>query len=426
MARHSLSVVGACGLLWASLALGEAAPAAPQPSGPAAVFSEVWTLVRDNFFDPKLRGVDWEEMRRRYGEKAASAPNRDAVAVVINAMLAELHTSHTHYYTRDDPEYYQLLSIFHEVPDVAHAIDRLPRGVCYSPLGLLTESIDGQVFVRGVTGSRSEFLVGDRIVTANGKAFHPVNSFVVPPGQPVRIELVVQRTADPASRFTVTFERPADRTDPCEPFVLEPLGPTSALLERQGRSIGHLRVWSWAGAEMQAAVESRLADLENDGAEGLILDVREGWGGASPDYLHIFRCDVPEMASIDRQGESHRWFRCWSKPVVLLINEKTRSGKEVVAYGFRKYEIGPVVGSRTAGAVTAGRPFVLSDGSLLYLAVADVLVDGERLEGVGVAPDIEVPSFDIRYTAGADPQLERAIEVLLEHLPPPASEKTPE
>ena len=139
----------------------------------------------------------------------------------------------------------------------------------------------------------------------------------------------------------------------------------------------------------------------------------------------MFRCDVPEIASIDRSGESHRWFRCWSKPVVLLINEKTRSGKELVAYGFRKYGIGPVVGTRTAGAVTAGKLFVLSDGSVLYLAVADVLVDGERLEGIGVAPDIEVP-FDIRYAAGKDPQLERAIEVLLERLPPPVEgEKAP-
>ena len=129
-------------------------------------------------------------------------------------------------------------------------------------------------------------------------------------------------------------------------------------------------------------------NLENDGAEGLILDLREGWGGASPDYLHMFRCDLPETRSIDRAGESHRWFRC------------------------------------TAGAVTAGKLFVLSDGSLLYLAVGDVLVDGERLEGVGVAPDIEVP-FDIRYAAGKDPQLDRAIEVRLERLPPVMGGKAP-
>ncbi len=69
-----------------------------------------------------------------------------------------------------------------------------------------------------------------------------------------------------------------------------------------------------------------------------------------------------------------------------------------------------MVGERTAGAVLAGRFNVLSDGSLLYLAVNDVRVDGVRLEGRGVAPDVEVP-FDPAYAAGRDPQLEKAVEV---------------
>lgn len=58
-----------------------------------------------------------------------------------------------------------------------------------------------------------------------------------------------------------------------------------------------------------------------------------------------------------------------------------------------------------------GEPFCLQDGALLYLAGEDVRVDGHRLEGVGVAPDIEVP-FDIRYADGQDPQLEKAFELL--------------
>jgi carboxyl-terminal processing protease len=45
------------------------------------------------------------------------------------------------------------------------------------------------------------------------------------------------------------------------------------------------------------------------------------------------------------------------------------------------------------------------------LAVEDVLVDGQRLEGVGVTPTIEVP-FDSRYAAGGDPQLDRAVQLL--------------
>jgi len=99
----------------------------------------------------------------------------------------------------------------------------------------------------------------------------------------------------------------------------------------------------------------------------------------------------------------------------MLVNRGSRSGKEILAYGFRKYNVGQIVGSTTAGAVVAGSPFVMKDGSLLYLAVADVYVDGKRLEGEGVIPDIAVP-FPIPYAQGNDPQKERAIETVLKKI----------
>jgi carboxyl-terminal processing protease len=61
--------------------------------------------------------------------------------------------------------------------------------------------------------------------------------------------------------------------------------------------------------------------------------------------------------------------------------------------------------------VLAARAFLLSDGSLLILAVNNVFVDGERLEGVGVTPTLEVP-FAVEYAQGKDPQLEHALEFL--------------
>ena len=95
----------------------------------------------------------------------------------------------------------------------------------------------------------------------------------------------------------------------------------------------------------------------------------------------------------------------------MLVNGGTRSGKEVLAYGFKKYGIGEVIGTPTARAVLASSAFLMGNGDLLLLAVDDVLVDGQRLEGVGVAPTIEI-SFDDRYSAGKDPQLDRAVQVL--------------
>src|SRR5271168_5544985 len=82
-----------------------------------------------------------------------------------------------------------------------------------------------------------------------------------------------------------------------------------------------------------------------------------------------------------------------------------------LAYGFKKYRLGELIGTRTEGAVLAATAFLIGDQGLLLLAVDDVRVDGERLEGVGVAPTIEV-AFDPRYAAGSDPQLERAVQIL--------------
>jgi len=63
--------------------------------------------------------------------------------------------------------------------------------------------------------------------------------------------------------------------------------------------------------------------------------------------------------------------------------------------------------------VLGGRLFELPDGGLLYLATQDVRIDGERLEGVGVVPDVAVAD-DIAFAAGRDPALARAIEVAAE------------
>ena len=92
--------------------------------------------------------------------------------------------------------------------------------------------------------------------------------------------------------------------------------------------------------------------------------------------------------------------------MVAIIDEGTRSGMEILAYALKNNGV-RLVGTPTAANVLAGRGFLLPDDSLLELAVADVFVDGKRLEGVGVEPDLAVP-FDVRYAAGADPQLAAA------------------
>jgi carboxyl-terminal processing protease len=83
------------------------------------------------------------------------------------------------------------------------------------------------------------------------------------------------------------------------------------------------------------------------------------------------------MQVTDRNGASELANVKWRKPVAMLVNGGTRSGKEILAYGFKKYQLGEVIGSRTEGAVLAATAFLIG-GGLLLLAVQDVRVLYER------------------------------------------------
>jgi carboxyl-terminal processing protease len=106
-------------------------------------FDEVWKTVRDHFYDRDLHGLDWPAVRRRYQPLADSAHSREQLAVVINAMLAELGTSHTQLYTPEDTAYYQLADIFIDSLR-RHGLDRIfPSGeVGYSGIGAFTIEYD--------------------------------------------------------------------------------------------------------------------------------------------------------------------------------------------------------------------------------------------------------------------------------------------
>ena len=78
----------------------------------ASAFDEVWELVRDRFYDPRLHGLDWSALRDRCRPQAEQAQTRDELALAVNALLQTLNASHTRYYTSDEPAYYQLADIF--------------------------------------------------------------------------------------------------------------------------------------------------------------------------------------------------------------------------------------------------------------------------------------------------------------------------
>jgi carboxyl-terminal processing protease len=406
----ALAAIGALGAWPASAEASSEANEAPAGSNQAD-FDQVWELVRDRFYDPHLHGLDWQEERVRFRPDAASARSREDTAVVINAMLAKLGASHTHYYTPEDPAYYQLADIF--VGALEHrGLERVfARGeVSYPGIGVFTAADNqGRTFItgaiEGAPAHQAGVLLGDEIVSVDDRPFRPVDSFRGKVGSPVSLQI---RRASGAAPIAISLS-PAD-LHPNEMF-LRGLNASARVIVTDRAKIGYVHIWSYASRRIQSALEDLMSDGPLKDADALVWDLRGGWGGAQPQYLDLFNPRAPTMQVTGRNGGTGFVDVKWRKPVAALIDEGTRSGKEVLAYGFKEYRIGELVGHRTEGAVLAATAFLIGDDGLLLLAVEDVLVDGQRLEGVGVTPTIEVP-FDYRYAAGSDPQLDRAVQVL--------------
>ncbi|MET4022960.1 S41 family peptidase [Bradyrhizobium sp. S3.2.12] len=256
--------------------------------------------------------------------------------------------------------------------------------------------------IEGTPAQQAGLLAGDAIVFADGAPFEPVQSFRGKVGKEVVLGL---RRAGAFMQISVT---PVE-IEPNKMF-LDGLKASARIIPANGRSIGYVHVWCYAGSVYQRTLEHLLSQSPLNGADALIWDLRDGWGGAIPGYLDLFNTRGPTIQVTDRNGASELENVKWRKPVAMLVNGGTRSGKEILAYGFKKYRLGEVIGSRTEGAVLAATAFLI-DGGLLLLAVGDVQVDGERLEGVGVAPTIEVQA-EPGSMGLDDPQLNRAIAVL--------------
>ncbi|MFH7028562.1 MAG: S41 family peptidase [Heteroscytonema crispum UTEX LB 1556] len=381
------------------------------------VFDQVWQTVNDNFYDPNFNGVDWKNIREKYKPQITPAKSSEEVAAVINQMLSQLRTSHTHFYTQNEPAYYQLLGIFlPRSTELKKQFQKFfPRGkVQYSGIGAATKDINGKIFVNaifdGSPAAKSDLKVGDQILSVDGKPYHPIQSFAGKAGQ--KVKLLIQRTALNNSQQEIAI---APQMLNATTMFLDAQQASIQVIERKGKKIGYVHIWSNAADPNQQQLQDELVFGRLKDADALVLDLRDGWGGGDIGYLNIFTAqEGPSITSVPRNGKQYTYQYQWKKPVVMIVNEGSRSSKEILAFAFQQHRIGQVIGSKTTGAVVAGRPFLMDNGSLLYVAVSNVFLnEKQRLEGKGVTPDISVP-FSVEYAKGADPQKQRAIETVLQ------------
>ena len=393
---------------------------------PAECFDKIWETINDEFWDPNFNGVNWEDARKRYRPKALAAKDHESFAVLINQMLSELKTSHSHYYTKWEPDYYTLqaalISDFLAVMKTSDTavVEKIAPGKYSSRanphrigIGIVTKKNDDHYYVSAVLASspaeKAGIVIGDRLVKVNGQPFHPIRSFQNKAGQ--EVELTIQRGPSESTRRLVTVI-PLDKKER-ELFEIDTQARMKTI-EHKGHRFSYIRLWWLGGWTMQKALDWGVD--EADKVEGIIIDIRDGFGaGPAVEYIEPFLKNNSETVAHKEIGRT-KTFRStvkfektdkFEKPVIIIINGGTRSAKEVLAYYFRKTKRGVLIGERTAGFVSGGGLERISGDSLLLYCKWMKVVDGKRLEGIGVEPDIEVP-FDIRFAGGRDVQLEQA------------------
>jgi len=356
---------------------------------------ELVAKVEGNFYDAP-RAKTWSAAHRGYAEHITDA---EIFAQRTSLVLEGLHSSHTGYYRPTELNYVGLMSIFESMLK--------PAGVWYDSIGVDLAQRQEGYFVRAVfagsPAANAGLRRGDLLLSADGKRFAPITSFQNRQDQPVTLQVQRQPHSPP---FTVTVTprhvKPQDEW-------LEAQKAGTRIIMRSNRRIGYIPIFSGAGEQYQEAVQDAIAEPLHE-ADALILDFRNGFGGLNPDFVSLFDPAVPVLTLRDRTGKSIVLDRHWRKPLYVLINNGSHSGKEVVAFALQKHHRAILVGEKTGGAVLGGRPFLLSDGSLLYLAVTNGEVDGQRLEGNGVKPDREVADV-LPFAQGEDRQLEAALQM---------------
>ncbi len=165
--------------------------------------------------------------------------------------------------------------------------------------------------------------------------------------------------------------------------------------------------------------------------EAIIVDERHNGGGQVADY-YIDLLRRPRVSFwATRYGQDIETPMAGIQgPKVMLIDETAGSGGDLLPWMFRKLGLGPLVGRRTWGGLVGilGFPVLMDGGSVTAPNLGFwTEEEGFIVENEGVAPDVEVEQTPKEVLAGRDPQLERAIEIVLKELEehPPTAPKRP-
>ncbi|MBN2699244.1 MAG: PDZ domain-containing protein [Bacteroidales bacterium] len=374
------------------------------------IFDEAWRINRDYFYDPGMHGADWPAMKEKYARFLPHLSCRSDLNRVIQWMCSELAVGHHRVAGGEqlnDPGRVSggLLGADFTVENNRYRITKIFEGLNWNP------QLRSPLTEPGLNVKEGEYIlaVNGKEVTAEEnlfKFFENTAGKIVelsvgpnPDGSGSRNIMVVPIENEYALRNRDWVE-----------------GNLRKVHEATNGQVAYVYVPNTSGLGHEYFKRYFFPQADK---KAIIVDERFNGGGSLADYyidilLRPYQAHWTSRYTNDLKSPS----ASIQGPRVMIIDETAGSGGDMLPWMFRKFNVGTLVGKRTWGGLvgTLGYPELLDGGYVTAPNVAIWTEEGFVVENVGVPPDIEVEQWPAEVIKGRDPQLEKAIEVVLEEL----------
>ena len=371
-----------------------------------AVFHQAWGILADNFFDPRMHGVDWKAVEARYEPYAAGAENPDELRRVMSLMVGELNASHSGVNGQPPPQTVGRLGVrFDRAEYERNGKFKIADVLSLSPAALAGLAPgDYLLSVDGVRLGRSTNI--DSLLTFK------INR---------RVELSVSRMADGASAHDVAL-RPVNLTTERGLTYRDWVESKRAYVAKvsNGR-IGYVHMQDMGQGSLTQLYTD--LDVENRAKDGVVVDIRNNNGGfVNPYAIDVFarrgylQFTPRDFATVP--GRSVLGQRALEKPTALVTNMHSLSDAEDFTQGYRALKLGPVVGEPTAGWIIFTSNVPLLDNASVVRMPFERITDenGNDMELHPRPVDVRVDYPMGESYTGRDSELDAAVAELLKRV----------
>ena len=367
------------------------------------MYYEAWAGMEENFYNETFHGQDWGKLRDRYAKFLPHIVSRADLRLIFNDMLGELNTSHFGFNSSGKEE------------DIYHGTRSIATGILFSVENpFIVEKIVKQS-PTDVTGKNIR--KGDKLVEVNGDKIDSKENrekyFTVPK----TINEVVLTFERNGTKHKVKVHPTSSRNISTLLYDEWQDSNQEYVNSKTNNKVAYVHMKNMTGGELVKFKH----DLVSDEAykDGLILDLRYNTGGNVHDEVLQFLSQKTYLNWKYREGKltGQSNFGFSDKPIVLLINEQSLSDAEMTAAGFKELKLGKIIGTETYRWIifTSGKGLV--DGSSYRLpSWGCYTLGGENLETEGVSPDIYIGKNFKDRLENNHPQLDKAIEHILNEL----------